>query len=57
MENGDFYCGEVLHNRPHGRGILIKKEGSIFEGIYDWGEIKWGAHYWNMIDWQLHGYG
>lgn len=46
MDEGDLYRGEILHARPHGRGTLIKKDGTIFEGIFDWGDFKWGGKYW-----------
>jgi hypothetical protein len=48
MDNGDLYYGEILHARPHGQGTLIKKDGTIFEGIFAWGDLKWGSHfYWD----------
>ncbi len=48
MDNGDLDYGEILHARPHGRGTLIRKYGTIFEGIFAWGDIKWSSHfYWD----------
>ena len=51
-------------------GILIRKDGTIFEGVFEWGDFKWGAKFWwdvknyktsfemgKMFEWQLNGKG
>ena len=58
-DNGEYYDGELLRTRPHGRGKFTNLNGSIYEG-----EIKYGLYYGqgNFIfaqddeDWAGHSY-
>jgi hypothetical protein len=41
MENGDIYKGEFnADGQPHGRGVLITKDGCKYIGYFSHGEIK-----------------
>ena len=37
------YGGKTLDSKPHGIGILMKKNtGAIYEGLFKNGEFQWG---------------
>lgn len=65
------FMGEVnSYSKFYLLGILIRKDGTIFEGVFEWGDFKWGAKFWwdvknfktsyemgKMFEWQLNGKG
>ncbi len=44
-ENGDVYTGEFIANKHHGQGTMVFKNGSVFEGIWSFGDIHDGVAY------------
>ena len=32
MQNNDYYIGEMLNNKKHGRGIYKYNDGTVYEG-------------------------
>ena len=34
MQNNDYYIGEMLNNKKHGRGIYKYNDGTVYEGQF-----------------------
>jgi hypothetical protein len=41
-DKGNKYSGESLDGKPHGKGMLINRSGTIFDGYFENGEIVSG---------------
>jgi len=42
INNNEIYIGPIINNLPHGKGIIIKKSGEVYIGIFVNGQLSKG---------------